>query len=64
MLFPIINVAVGFLLLGAAVAAVLVAFKGAEYADYQWPAVWWLPLLGGMAIAVWLANHAFNYFSG
>jgi len=58
------EITVGFLLLGAATAAVFVAFKGAEYADYRCPATWWLPLLGGMALAVWLANHALGYLAG
>jgi hypothetical protein len=48
-------IAVGFLLLGAATATVFVAFKATEYTDDYWPAVWWLPLLGGLALAFgWL----------
>jgi hypothetical protein len=58
------QIAVGFLLLGAATATVFVAFKGAEYADYRWPAFWWAPLLGGIAIAFWLADHALGYLLG
>jgi hypothetical protein len=56
--------AIGFLLLGAVVATVFMAFKATEYTDDYWPAVWWLPLLGGLALAFWLADHALGYFSG
>jgi hypothetical protein len=55
------KVAIGFLLLSAVAATVFVTFKAAEYADDYWPAFWWLPLLGGLALASWLANHALGY---
>jgi len=56
------QIAVGFLLLGAATATVFMALKGAEYTDYYWPALWWAPLLSGMTLAAWIANHALGYF--
>jgi hypothetical protein len=58
------EVAIGFFLLGAATATVFVAFKVTEYTDDYWPAVWWLPLFGGLALAFWLADHALSYFMG
>jgi len=58
------QIAIGLLLLAATYAAVLIAFKGAEYADYRWPALWWLPLLGGLVLAGWLAVHTLNYLAG
>ena len=58
------EIAIGLLLLAAATAAVFVAFYSAEYADYRCPALWWLPLVGGMALAAWLADHALGYLVG
>jgi hypothetical protein len=58
------QIAIGLLLLAATTVAIFVAFKGAEYADYRWPALWWFPLLGGLALAGWIAIHALNYLAG
>jgi hypothetical protein len=55
------QVAIGFLLLGAATAAVFVAFKATEYTDNYWLSIWWLPLFWGLTIAFWLADHALDY---
>jgi hypothetical protein len=52
---------IGFFFLIATVAAVFVALKSAEYADEYWPTIWWLPLLGGLGLAYWLADHALNF---
>jgi hypothetical protein len=58
------EVAIGFLLLSASAATVFVAFKATEYTDDYWLAAWWLPPLGGLALAAWLADHALGYLTG
>lgn len=55
------EIAVGLLFFAAAFATVLMAFKGSEYADYKWPAIWWMPLCGGLALAAWLVAHALDH---
>lgn len=56
------QIAVGFLLLTAAVTSVFVAIKSAEYTDGKWPAFWWAPLVPGLALATWLVDHALRNF--
>jgi hypothetical protein len=48
----------GVFLSATAAAAVFVAFKSAEYADDHGSRLWWLPFLGFLALAFWLADHA------
>lgn len=43
---------------GATLAAVFVAFKSAEYADDHESRLWWLPFVGFLAVAFWLAGLA------
>ena len=48
-----------YLVLGfsATTAAVFVAVKSAEYADDHGSRFWWLPFLGFLALAFWIAAH-------
>jgi hypothetical protein len=55
---PFINWVLRCVFLGATAAAVLVAFKSAEYADDHESPLWWIPLLGFLALAFWFAWHA------
>jgi hypothetical protein len=45
----------------ATAAAVLVAFKSAEYADDRRSPFWWLPFVGLLALAYWFAAHAIGF---
>jgi hypothetical protein len=44
--------------LSTTATAVFVAFKSAEYADDHGSRFWWLPFLGFLALAFWIAAHA------
>jgi hypothetical protein len=52
---PLVDLVLG---IAATAAAVLVAFKSAEYADDHGLRFWWLPFLGFLALAFWIAAHA------
>jgi hypothetical protein len=51
----LVNLVLG---LSAAAATVFVAFKSAEYADDRGSRFWWIPVVGFLGLAFWLAAHA------
>jgi hypothetical protein len=52
---PLVDLVLG---IAATAAAVFVAFKSAEHADDHESRFWWLPFLGFLALAFWIAAHA------
>ena len=59
---PFIDWMLGCVFFGATAAAVVAAFKSAEYADDYGSRFWWLPFVSLLTLAFWLANHAIGVF--
>jgi hypothetical protein len=57
------DIGLGCFFFVAAAAAIFMSFKSVEYADERrWArAFWWLPGLGFLGLAFWLADHAIGF---